>query len=243
VVGERDTDDRSDLMKGKQKPIRRAPSNGVVDATIVTPAMKMRPQHRLRDKTLREIRKYQKSTKLLLPRAPIRRIVKQMIDNVRTTTDDLRVSPAALCALQEAAETYLVYLFADSNQVSAVARRVTLYPKDMDCAYRIGERIKQPVVVEVRGPSKRRKRKKRNAKAAEATGEPAAGHPAKRPREEDRAKRKKPRKPEEHPAEMERPRKTEPATRAAEPREDLSSDDGGTPPNTPTDARTGEASD
>lgn len=250
-------------MKGKQKPIRRAPSSGVVDPTIVTPAMKMRPRHRLMDKTLREIRKYQKSTELLLPRAPFRRIVKEIIENVRwgnakatteneeqkttkdqnvdTTMAEMRISPAAICALQEAAETYLVNLFADSNMVSAVARRVTLYQKDMDCAFRIGERIKQPVVVQVSGLSKKKKRsrKKKKTKPAEASEERVvARRPTKRARIDKPTEKKK-----------NKTHKTKPASRVSEavplpkPSIDFSSDDGRSDPDTPTDARMGEASD
>lgn len=252
-------------MKGKQKPIRRAPSSGVVDPTIVTPAMKMRPRHRLMDKTLREIRKYQKSTELLLPRAPFRRIVKEIVENVRwgnvkatttaenedqktkndqnvdTTTAEMRISPAAICALQEAAEVYLVNLFADSNMVSSIARRVTLYQKDMDCAFRIGERIKQPVIVQVGSLSKKKKRRPRKKRTKPTEERVVARHPSKRPRTE---------KPTEKKNKKKKTHKIRPAPRVTEelrspkPRmDDFSSDDGRSDPDTPTDARMGEASD
>lgn len=54
---------------------------------------------------------------------------------------DLSWQPAALEALQEAAEMYLVHLFEDSNLCAIHAKRVTLQPKDIQLARRIrGER-------------------------------------------------------------------------------------------------------
>ena len=44
-------------------------------------------------------------------------------------------------ALQEASEAYLVALFEDTNLCAIHARRVTIFPKDMQLARRIrGER-------------------------------------------------------------------------------------------------------
>jgi histone H3 len=54
---------------------------------------------------------------------------------------DLRFQSAAILALQEAAETYLVGLFEDTNLCAIHARRVTIMPKDLQLARRIrGER-------------------------------------------------------------------------------------------------------
>merc|ERR1712032_1488350 len=61
---------------------------------------------------LREVKRYQKSVKNLLPRAPFQRLVR----NICTGLDaDLRFQSAALLALQEASEAYLVGLFEDTN--------------------------------------------------------------------------------------------------------------------------------
>ncbi len=49
--------------------------------------------------------------------------------------------PAAILALQEAAEAYLVGLFEDTNLCAIHAKRVTIMPKDIQLARRIrGER-------------------------------------------------------------------------------------------------------
>jgi histone H3 len=54
---------------------------------------------------------------------------------------DLRFQSAAIMALQEAAEAYLVGLFEDTNLCAIHAKRVTIMPKDMQLARRIrGER-------------------------------------------------------------------------------------------------------
>ena len=50
---------------------------------------------------------------------------------------DMRFQSAALMALQEAAEAYLVTLFEDSMLCTIHAKRVTLMPKDMNLARRI----------------------------------------------------------------------------------------------------------
>jgi histone H3/H4 len=87
---------------------------------------------------LREIRKYQKTTNLLLRKLPFQRLVRELAWKFRS---DLRFQQAAILALQEACEAYLVGLFTDSNFLAIHAKRVTVMPKDMDLARRIrGER-------------------------------------------------------------------------------------------------------
>jgi histone H3 len=66
--------------------------------------------HRFRPGTvaLREIRKYQKSTELLIRKLPFQRLVREIAQDFKT---DLRFQSSAVAALQEAAEAYLVGLF------------------------------------------------------------------------------------------------------------------------------------
>ncbi|GLV46552.1 histone H3 [Carabus blaptoides fortunei] len=74
--------------------------------------------HRYRPGTvaLREIRRYQKSTELLIRKLPFQRLV-------------------------QASEAYLVGLFEDTNLCAIHAKRVTIMPKDIQLARRIrGER-------------------------------------------------------------------------------------------------------
>ena len=87
---------------------------------------------------LREIRRYQKSTDLLIRKLPFQRLVREIAQDFKS---DLRFQGSAVLALQEAAEAYLVGLFEDTNLCAIHARRVTIMPKDMQLARRIrGER-------------------------------------------------------------------------------------------------------
>lgn len=96
--------------------------------------------HRYRPGTvaLREIRKFQRSTELLIRKLPFQRLVKEMIQNLQPA---YRCQSSAVMALQEAAEMYLVGLFEDSLLCALHAKRVTVQAKDMQLARRIrGER-------------------------------------------------------------------------------------------------------
>lgn len=96
--------------------------------------------HRFRPGTvaLREIRRYQKNTDLLLLKLPFQRLVREITNEFKI---DRRFQSHALLALQEAAEAYLVSLFEDTNLCAIHAKRVTIMPKDIQLARRIrGER-------------------------------------------------------------------------------------------------------
>ena len=96
--------------------------------------------HRYRPGTvaLRQIRKYQKSTDLLIRKLPFQRLVREIAHDFKS---NLRFQSIAVLALQEAAEAYLVALFEDINMCAIHAKRVTIMPKDMQLARRIrGER-------------------------------------------------------------------------------------------------------
>jgi histone H3 len=100
-----------------------------------------RKKHRYRPGTvaLREIRRYQKSTELLIRKLPFQRLVREIAVRFQT---DLRFQSTAILALQEASEAYLVGLFEDTNLCAIHARRVTILPRDMALARRIrGEHV------------------------------------------------------------------------------------------------------
>jgi histone H3/H4 len=105
--------------------------------------------HRYRPGTvaLREIRRYQKSTDLLLRKEPFKRLVYQVATQIFAVCRHLKpnspykFTSSSLLALQEASEAYLVGLFEDTNLCAIHAKRVTVMPKDMQLARRIrGER-------------------------------------------------------------------------------------------------------
>ena len=83
---------------------------------------------------LQEIRRYQKSAELLIGKLPFTRLVREVAKDFKT---DLRFQQAAIGALQESVEAYLVGLFEDTNLCAIHAKRVTILPKDMQLARRI----------------------------------------------------------------------------------------------------------
>src|ERR1043166_1878610 len=87
--------------------------------------------HRYRPGTvaLREIRRYQKSTELLIRKPPFQRLVREIAQDFKS---DLRFQSSAIGALQESVEAYLVSLFEDTNLCAIHAKRVTIrksYPR------------------------------------------------------------------------------------------------------------------
>ena len=108
------------------------------------PPVKKRRRHRPGTVALLEIRKFQRSTDLLIRKAPFRRLVREIADEMASGVgfpNGLRFEPAAFLALQEASEDYLVHLFLDANLEAKHAKREGIKDKDMQLARRIrGER-------------------------------------------------------------------------------------------------------
>ena len=98
--------------------------------------------HRYRPGTvaLREIRRYQKSTELLIKKAPFWRLCREIMIGFKKD-NGWRMTLSSVMAQQEATEAYLVGLFEDTNLCAIHAKRVTIFPKDIQLARRIrGER-------------------------------------------------------------------------------------------------------
>ncbi|XP_045079957.1 histone H3.3A-like [Coregonus clupeaformis] len=117
----------------KQLAIKAARKNAPSTGGVKKP-------HRYRPGTvsLREIRQYQKSTELLIRKLPFQCLVREIAQDFKT---DLRFQSAAIGALQEASEAYLVGMFEDTNLCAIHAKHVTIMPKDIQLARRIrGER-------------------------------------------------------------------------------------------------------
>lgn len=126
-----------------QKTPRKAPAGKKpIPQGAVRPRSTDKKIRRFRPGTvaLREIRKYQKSTDLLIRKLPFARLVREISQELFPKSE-LRFQSIAIAALQEASEAYLVNLFEDTNLCALHARRVTIMPKDMQLARRIrGER-------------------------------------------------------------------------------------------------------
>ena len=101
---------------------------------VVTAGVPRRRRFRPGTVALREIRKQQKSTALLIPKAPFLSLVKEILQQ---GGGDYRMQSAAVAALQEAGEAYIVGLFEDAYLCSIHAKRVTLMKTDIKLARRI----------------------------------------------------------------------------------------------------------
>ncbi|GBB90120.1 hypothetical protein RclHR1_00170024 [Rhizophagus clarus] len=88
---------------------------------------------------LREIKRYQKTTNLLIRKLPFSRVVREIALEILGPRTDIgfRWQSAAISALQEATEAYLVHLFEDANLCAIHAKRVTIMQKDIQLARRI----------------------------------------------------------------------------------------------------------
>ncbi|XP_069800346.1 histone H3-like centromeric protein A [Dendropsophus ebraccatus] len=136
-------------MRTPQRPSpRKNPKQPAAAPPPPQPSPRGRPDSRRRRSSQRqrryrpgarammEIRKYQKSTELLIRKTPFSRLVREVCMEYTRGVPFLWQS-AALAALQESAEAFLVRLFEDSYLCSFHAKRVTLYAKDIQLARRI----------------------------------------------------------------------------------------------------------
>uniref|UniRef100_G3TM98 Histone H3-like centromeric protein A n=1 Tax=Loxodonta africana TaxID=9785 RepID=G3TM98_LOXAF len=118
-----------------ETPLRRSPSPRCPHPLPSTSAPSRR-RGQWRPRVLKEIRKLQKSTDLLLRKRPFGLLAREVCAFF-TRGVDFNWQAQALLALQEAAEAFLVHLFEDAYLLSLHAGRVTLYPKDVQLARRI----------------------------------------------------------------------------------------------------------
>ena len=81
--------------------------------------------------TLREICQYQKSTDLLLRKAPFARLCHEITQDYKT---DVHWQAEAVASLQQASEYYLVRIFEDALRCAIYAKRVIVAPKDIQLA-------------------------------------------------------------------------------------------------------------
>ena len=101
------------------------------------PVGRVRKPRRYRPGTvaLREIRKYQKSTDLLIRKIPFQRLVREITHGL--TRENYRFQSTALLALQTAAEDFLVQMFEQVNYIAIHGKRVTVQAKDIQLWRRI----------------------------------------------------------------------------------------------------------
>ncbi|KAL1616253.1 centromeric DNA-binding histone H3-like protein cse4 [Diplodia seriata] len=123
-------------LASQATPAKRGPRSSGVSAGDPTPSRK-KYRHKPGTNALKEIRRYQRSTDLLLLKLPFARLVREIALNLVPDGEVLRWQSQAIQALQEAAEAFLVHLFEDTNLCAIHAKRVTIMQKDIQLARRI----------------------------------------------------------------------------------------------------------
>ena len=137
---------------GDKSPRKHLTTHGrdkiIKDNNINIKKRRMKPGQ----KALKDIKKYQHSTDLLISKAPMYRLFKEVMDdmvefqNAASSGDtyspikfyqDLRMTKDARECLHEACETYLVALMELANSCAIHAKRVTIMKKDFDLIFRI----------------------------------------------------------------------------------------------------------
>jgi histone H3 len=106
------------------KAARKAP-RGPQRVPVHTLGSVVKKPHRYKPGTvaLREIRRYQRSTDLLIRKLPFQRLVREVAQKPKS---DWRFQSSAIGALQEATEAYLISMFEDANLCAIHAKRVTI---------------------------------------------------------------------------------------------------------------------
>ena len=91
-----------------------------------------RRRYRPGTQALREIRRYQKSTDLLIPKLSFQRLVREILAEADPVNNvPKRFQKDALLALQEAAEDHLVKMFEYSQNCAVHGKRITIQKEDI----------------------------------------------------------------------------------------------------------------
>ncbi|XP_032476784.1 histone H3.3A-like [Phocoena sinus] len=123
---------------GSKAPRKKPATKAAHKSAPSTGGVKKPHRYRPGTMALCEVRRYQKSTELLIRKLPFQSLVREIAQDFKT---DLCFQSAAIGALQEATEAYLVGFFEDTNLCAIHAKRVTIMPKDIQLACCIrGER-------------------------------------------------------------------------------------------------------
>lgn len=122
------------MARTKARNPKKHEDKPTVKPSVEADAAKVRKPHRYRPGTvaLREIRRYQRSTDLLVQRAPMKRLVREIGQGL--STNPIRFKSKALDAIHAAAESYLQDVFKKSIAISLNGKSVTLKARDMACA-------------------------------------------------------------------------------------------------------------
>merc|ERR1712197_179173 len=112
---------------GGKAPRKQLATKAARKAAPTTGGVKKPHRYRPGTVALRKIGRYQKSTELLIRKAPFHRLVREISQDFN---DALRYKGTSVLALKEAAKAYLVGLFEDTNLCAIHGKQVTIMPKD-----------------------------------------------------------------------------------------------------------------
>jgi histone H3 len=116
------------IIRSTPMAIRMLPANPPVGGVI-------KPQpYRQGVVALREIRRYQKSTDLLIRRKPFHRLISEVL---QANSNKFRTAKGAKEALQEAAEAHIVNLFKKAQKLAIHRGKSTVESKDLKLAQTI----------------------------------------------------------------------------------------------------------
>jgi histone H3/H4 len=129
----------SPVCSGPVSPTLQPPStaNEENNSGEQTTVKKIRKQ-----RWLREIIKYQRTTNPIIPLAAFMRIVREIVAEESSVS---RWQPEAVQALREASEDYLIELFNKSNHATLHTGRVTIMNRDVRLVRAINPRFRYPV--------------------------------------------------------------------------------------------------
>lgn len=86
---------------------------------------------------LRDIRKFQKGTEMLLNKGPFVRLVREVVKEYTSNDKGIRFTKQSLIALQTAVEAEMIRLLGYTNEAAIHAKRVTIQPKDLKFAKKL----------------------------------------------------------------------------------------------------------
>ena len=118
------------LLKGRTSQ-SLTPRIGVKRPGQIKPKMGKIPSNKRHTQALCEIRKFLKSTELLIPKAPFLRLVREILQKDH---GDHHIQAGAVLALHKATESYIIHLMEDTNLCVIHVNHVTILPHDMRLA-------------------------------------------------------------------------------------------------------------
>ena len=121
-------------MKHKSIPTRISMKAPRKDLQEEKPVVKRKKNRKLM--IIREIRRLQRSTNLVIPKSAFLRLVKEIMKDL-FPSDNYRMQSDAVGAIHEATEAFLVNLMENSYLCTIHGKRTTLQPKDIQLVLKL----------------------------------------------------------------------------------------------------------